>query len=97
MFVCVRVCIHYEDDLRFSCVAGFETYVAAPWKRMLAELIDTFLFVILLKAYLPEADLRCVCVCVCVPLCLSSYIEKRVCVYESVLVCVVPLSFRLYT
>ena len=33
---------------------------------MLAELIDTFLFVILLKAYLPEADLRCVCVCVCV-------------------------------
>ena len=40
---------------------------------MLAELIDTFLFVILLKAYLPEADLRCVCMCVCVPLCLSAY------------------------
>ena len=38
--------------------AGFETYVAAPWKRLVAEVIDTLLFVVLLKAYLPEADLR---------------------------------------
>jgi hypothetical protein len=37
---------------------GFETYVAAPWKRLVAEVIDTLLFVVLLKAYLPEADLR---------------------------------------
>ena len=41
---------------------GFETYVAAPWKRLVAEIIDTLLFLVLLKAYLPEADLRYYCV-----------------------------------
>jgi hypothetical protein len=44
--------------LQIRIINGFETYVAAPWKRLVAEVIDTLLFVVLLKAYLPEADLR---------------------------------------
>jgi uncharacterized RDD family membrane protein YckC len=44
--------------LQIRIINGFETYIAAAWKRFVAEVIDTFLFALLLKAYLPEADLR---------------------------------------
>lgn len=37
---------------------GFETCIAAAWKRLMAEIIDTVVFTLLLKAYLPDADLR---------------------------------------
>ena len=54
----------------YTCTSfvGFETYIAAAWKRLMSEIIDTVVFTLLLKAYLPDADLRCVgrvCVCVC--------------------------------
>ena len=47
----INACTHHT---------GFETYIAAAWKRLVAEVIDIFLFALLLKAYVPEADLRCV-------------------------------------
>ena len=50
--------------LSLTVCVGFETIIAAPWKRFIAEVIDTILFAFLLKAYLPQADLRYVCTCV---------------------------------
>ena len=51
-------------SLSLCVCVGFETIIAAPWKRFIAEVIDTILFAFLLKAYLPQADLRYVCTCV---------------------------------
>ena len=39
---------------------GYEAYIAPVWKRIFAELIDTVLFVFLLKVYFTDVDLRCV-------------------------------------
>ena len=50
---CVYCCIHVNT-------IGYEAYIAPVWKRILAELIDTVLFVFLLKVYFTDVDLRCV-------------------------------------
>jgi len=38
-------------------------YIGSVWRRLLAELIDVFLFGFVLKLYLPEVDFRWVDMC----------------------------------
>ncbi len=78
-------CVCLTRDSPLNCV-GVEVLIAPVWKRILAELIDMAIFALLLKAYLPEVDYRCVCVRACVRVCVL--VCMRVCVFVCMCVCV---------
>ena len=52
-----------EGHMTNPSPSGYEVFIAPVWKRILAELIDVFLFGIILKLYLPDVDYRFVGSC----------------------------------